>query len=57
METLKEKSPIRPYDTPAVIYEAALVAHAVTSTPAPPGGSCVLSGGDLLNWLDVTQGN
>ena len=47
-------SPVRPYDTPAVVYEAALVAHAVTTSPA--GVGCPLSGGDLLNWLDLTQG-
>jgi hypothetical protein len=54
METLKEKSPVHPYDTPAVVYEATLVAHAVTTSPPPPGGGCVLSGGDLL---DPTKGN
>ncbi len=54
METPKGNSPVRPYETPAVVYEAALVAHAETSTTIP--GGCQLSGGDLLNWLDLTQG-
>ena len=50
METLKEKTLVRSYDTPAVVYEAALVAHAVTTTQFP---NCGLSLGDLL---DLTQG-
>ena len=28
METLTQKTPVRSYDTPAVVYEASLVTHA-----------------------------
>ena len=44
METLTQKTPVRSYDAPAVVYEASLVTHAgVTSPP------CLLSTGDLLD--------
>lgn len=48
METLKEKSPVRPYDTPAVVYETALVAHASTTSCAPTQG-CSICANDLLD--------
>ena len=46
MENLKESLSVRPYDTPAVVYEAALVAHAATSTLPP---NCPGAGSDLLD--------
>jgi len=50
METLKGNSPVRPYDTPAVVYEAALVARAETSaTTTGTACGCPLSIGDLLS--------
>ena len=52
METVSQKSPARPYDAPAVVYEANLIAHAGTTSVSPTPG-CPLSGGDLL---DPTQG-
>jgi hypothetical protein len=53
METLKEKTPTRSYDTPAVVYEATLVAHASTTT-CYPTTSCPKCSADLL---DLFQGN
>ena len=46
METLKVNSTVRLYDTPAVVYEATLVAHAVTSTE---GVQCQNSPADVLD--------
>jgi len=46
MDILKQTS----YDAPAVVYEAALVAHAATTTIFP---NCAAPGGDLL---DLTKG-
>jgi hypothetical protein len=47
METVKVNSTVRLYDTPAVVYEATLVAHAGTTTL--PEGGCKMSTGDVLD--------
>jgi hypothetical protein len=51
MEFAQKKLSARSYDAPAVVYEAALVAHAATTTIAP---NCLNSLGDVL---DLTKGN
>jgi hypothetical protein len=50
MENMHNQSPVRLYETPAVIYEATLVAHAGVSSVEPCNGSP----NDLL---DVITGN
>jgi|WetSurMetagenome_2_1015567.scaffolds.fasta_scaffold26372_2 hypothetical protein len=52
METVQKKSTAHSYDAPAVVYEAALVAHAATTTVPPTVGCGLL--GDVL---DPTKGN
>jgi hypothetical protein len=48
METWKANSPVRLYDTPAVVYEAALVAYAGITTQACSVGCGPCAGSDLL---------
>ena len=49
MENLNEKSPVYSYDPPAVIYEAALVAHALTSSVCSEiNPNCCTPNGDIL---------
>ena len=52
MEISKQRSTALPYDTPAVVYEAALVAHAATTTACDSDPLCpACSGADLLQGL------
>lgn len=52
METTKQKAQAQPYDAPAVVYEAALVAHAGTTT-VPPEPGCDSPFGDVLDRKSV----